>query len=163
MAELERLLAEAANSPLLREEVIADRIAAAARHGFSLTEAEQAIVTAISDEQLAAMLGQLANAPGPPLDDPGVMLSAGISPSSLGIRPERVKGIRSGRVLLATAAATAVVGGTLAVVSMVTGVRPDRPATIERPVKDAGVKADSEKSPRDARPVDAGGAEDGGE
>lgn len=145
---LEELLAEAAADETFGEDLLADRLGALEARGISLGEQEKKILLAIPDQQLQAVLlglfeqSQLATEQAPPPKF-----------SSQGIRPEGptpVTGTRPGRhpgrILLATAAATALAGGGLALLTT-HGARPDRPPEVEQPAA-----ADAEKKAKDSGP-----------
>ncbi len=171
---LERLLAEAAEDPSLKEALLADRLAAARARGHQLSASEEKVLLAVPDEQLAAMVDRLAGAR--PEVDPPVFTSQGIRPAAptgirpdqtLGIRPDLpkdhdwenmdmgspVRGTRPGgrRLLLTAAAATVVTAGAAGAWLLTAGVRPDAvPPPITEPVRSEEDRADA------GPPVDAG-------
>jgi len=118
---LEQVLALAASNPSFRRALLADRREAMRAWGIQLAGRDLDILDAIPEDQLRATLQELP--PGaPPIEAPPPESFARIQ----GIRPGRhgqVKGIRPGRVIAATAATAALIGGGAALLSA--GVRPD--------------------------------------
>jgi hypothetical protein len=156
MGTLERLLAEAAADEALREELLADRLGAAQRRGYTLGPDEQAALEAVPAAQLRTLIDGLSRQVGPASAEvDGGMASMPVT----GIRPDGpspVKGIRPGRVVLAAAAVTTVGAAIGGAVCVSAGVRPDVPGVV-KPVQRQEVVAPAQEAVSDAGPE--GGAE----
>lgn len=168
---LEQVLAMAAADRSFLQALRADRLGAVQARGLVLSDSAQRMLSAVSDQQLRAMLEQLAA--GPPRGgelEPPVFASQGIRPTTVttGIRiddpgpirglrasdPGPVKGIRPGRVLAVAAAATAVTVG-VGLASMTHGNRPDVPPAVTETAHPGA----EPKSADDAGPPETGPGE----
>ena len=133
---IERILAEAATDQEFCEHLLRDRVEAVEQRGYALDDNEKAMLRAVPENQLRAILEKIAGSDLHPEQVPFDQEQMRYLPCE-GIRP---KGPR--RLLLTAAVTTAALGGGAALL-VTAGNRPDaepqpRAEQVESPTPDAG-------------------------
>lgn len=144
-------LLKAARNPELLQELVDRRGEALAEWGIALSPTDRAMLSAVDEAQLRAVLRHLTDvelpddAPAPAMsrgiqpDEPDSVLCTGSRPgdrpyqaATQGIRPDdiprdAVRGVRPARVVLAAATTAAVLAGGASLCLVTHGARPDPP------------------------------------
>lgn len=167
---LEAILVASVHDDAFRDALLQDPVGAVEQRDHQLSPHDRAMLAAVSTHQLRVILAGLRQAAAVAAAPPATVSTAqgnrpGADELSTGpgeLRPGGVRGIRPGRVVLAAAAATALVGGGMAsTVCLITGVRPDAPPSVAPIRTDAAPSADAGPGPEPGRAESSGEAETG--